>query len=61
MDKTFEADFFELPDGTVTVVIRADWRSSDDALEVLKRSTRRDPRRADGSFVRDLENWGSVC
>jgi hypothetical protein len=42
----FDADFFQLPDGTVTAVIRSHWPSADDVVEVLQRSVRRDPKRA---------------
>jgi hypothetical protein len=35
---TFAADFFELSDGTVTVVVRSHWPSTDDIVEVLGRS-----------------------
>jgi len=41
----FDAEFFELPDGTVTVVLRQHWPSADDVVEVLKRSERRGAKR----------------
>jgi hypothetical protein len=46
----FDADFFELPDGTVTVAIRAHWPSADDVVEVLGQSVRRGPKRVGGSL-----------
>jgi hypothetical protein len=42
----FDAELFEMPDGTVTAVIRSQWPSADDVVEVLGRSERRGPRRA---------------
>jgi hypothetical protein len=44
--QTFDAEFYELPDGTVTVVVRAHWPSADDIVEVLRRSVRLGPKRA---------------
>jgi hypothetical protein len=54
----FDADFFELPDGTITAVVRAAWPSNDDAVEVLRRSQRRDPRRSDPFLYEQSRNCG---
>ena len=51
---TFDADFFELPDGTVTVLVRSHWPSADDLIEILGRSTRREPKRVD-EFLREVD------
>jgi hypothetical protein len=32
----FDADFFELPDGTITAVIRSPWPSTGEGVEVLR-------------------------
>ena len=44
---TFDADFYQLPDGTVATVIRSHWPKGDDVVEVLSCSDRRDPKRVD--------------
>lgn len=44
----FDAEFFEMPDGTVTAIIRSQWPSADDVVEVLGRSVRREPKRVEG-------------
>ena len=44
----FDAEFFEMPDGTVTAVIRSQWPLADDIVEVLGRSVRRGPKRVEG-------------
>ena len=43
----FDAEFFAMPDGTVTAVIRSPWPTADDVVEVLGRSVRRGPKRVE--------------
>jgi hypothetical protein len=54
----FHADFFELPDGTATAVIRSEWPLTDDSVEVLRRSVRRDPQRTDPFLRKQSRNCG---
>ena len=42
----FDGEFFAMPDGTVTAVIRSQWPTADDLVEVLGGSERRGPKRA---------------
>lgn len=55
-EQKFDAEFFELPDGTVTAVIRSQWPSADDQVEVLRRSVRRGPNRVDGYLLEPARN-----
>jgi hypothetical protein len=43
----FDAEFFAMPDGTVTAVIRSPWPTADDVVEVLGHSVRRGPKRVE--------------
>jgi hypothetical protein len=45
---SFNAEFFAMPGGLITVVVRLPWPSTDDVVEVLGCSARVGPKRVDG-------------
>ena len=47
----FDAEFFEMPDGTITAIIRTPWPAADDVVEVLGHSVRSGPLRVSAASL----------
>jgi hypothetical protein len=54
----FDAEFFAMPDGVVTVVVRSPWPSADDVVEELGQSVRRGPKPVHGFLSEAGRNRG---